>query len=149
MRESGVAWVLERAEVNACEACGFSKVVVVGGMDCTAPAPGSSLLQQAKLLFGPRLNRCLFLSDGADGSASRGRCLEGATMVCKERDGQIMVSVPLHGRAMHRRHDARKSGTRTILGLRRHFRYCDALPSNPLPRLRFAVLVQQSNPLPS
>jgi hypothetical protein len=34
---------------------------------------------------------------------------------------------------MHRRHDARKSGTRTILGLRRHFRFCDALPSIQSP----------------
>jgi hypothetical protein len=108
MQESGVAWVLESVKVvrTRREA---SKVVVVGGLDCTAPAPRSSLLQQAILLFSAQLGRSLVVDDveGADYSASRGRLSrrsdDGLTEGRCERDEQIMVQLVsdcLRGRAI-------------------------------------------------
>jgi hypothetical protein len=83
MQESGVAWVLESVKVvrTRREA---SKVVVVGGLDCTAPAPRSSLLQQAILLFSAQLGRSLVVDDfeGADYSASRGRLSRRSVSDC-------------------------------------------------------------------
>lgn len=76
------------------------------------------------------------LSGRSDDGLHKGRC---------ERVEQIMVSLCLSGRAMHRRHDARKSGTDDS-SADDAFRFCDSLPSNPRPRLPFAYLFQQRSP---
>ena len=76
------------------------------------------------------------LSRRSDDGLHEGRC---------ERVEQIMVSLCLSGRAMHRRHDARKPGT-DDLSADDAFRFCDSLPSNPRPRLPFAYLFQQRSP---
>jgi hypothetical protein len=83
MQESGVAWVLESVKVVRTRRKA-SKVVVVGGMDCTAPAPRSSLLQQAILLFSAQLGRSLvvvMMSKARITALQEDVCLEGATMV--------------------------------------------------------------------
>lgn len=55
----------------------------------------------------------------------------------------------LLGRAMHRRRARKSDVAKAQQADDDAFRFCDSLSTNPRPRLRFADLLQQSNPLSS
>ena len=88
-----------------------SKVVVVDGFGLHSPCTLDRRFYSRRIIRYRRSARLLIMfSEGADCSASRervsGRSDDGLHEGRCERVEQIMVSVCLSGRAMHRRHDA-------------------------------------------
>jgi hypothetical protein len=139
---SGVAWVLERAEVIACGACGFE--------GCRSrwdglhsPCTWIVAFTAGEVILRPSTQSLLVLSDGADGQRFTGtvsrRSDDGLQRERRADYGQRPSSRPRNAPATRRAEIGHSGHPRP----RHPFRFCHALPSN----LRFVVLVQQSNPL--